>query len=143
MSIIGKSLNCIEIEGVSRLFDDLEEECYTGMHLFMVCTVSLPGLLAWAAGIPVYALVKLFRNVGHLERIKKFSAGKEHQDLLRSFRVRLGFLTAGYDDKYFYWEIVLLLRKTLLVLMIVFLSSVSPGVQSLTAILVLTIFFMV
>ena len=35
------------------------------------------------------------------------------------------------------------MRKTLLVLMIVFLSSVSSGVQSLSAILVLTIFFMI
>ena len=57
--------------------------------------------------------------------------------------MRLGFLTAGYDDKYFYWEIVLLMRKSLLVLMIVFLSSVSPGIQSLTSILVLMVFFMV
>ena len=62
---------------------------------------------------------------------------------MRSFKVRLGFLTAGYDDKYFYWEIVLLMRKTVLVLIIVFLSSVSSGVQSLTAILILTIFFMI
>ena len=62
---------------------------------------------------------------------------------MRSFKVRLGFLTAGYSDKYFYWEIVLLMRKTVLVLIIVFLSSVSSGVQSLSAILILTIFFMI
>ena len=106
-------------------------------------TVSAPGLLAWAAGIPIFALVKLFRNVGHLEKIKKFTEGKQHADLLRSFKVRLGFLTAGYDDKYFYWEIVLLMRKTVIVLMIVFLSSISSGVQSLSSILILTLFFMV
>ena len=41
------------------------------------------------------------------------------------------------------WEIVLLMRKTVLVLLIVFLSSVSSGVQSLSAILILTVFFMV
>ena len=40
-------------------------------------------------------------------------------------------------------EIVLLMRKTILVLMIVFLSSVSSGVQSLSAILILTVFFMI
>ena len=56
--------------------------------------------------------------------------------------MRLGFLTAGYDDKYFYWEIVLLSRKSILVIMIVFLSSVSSGVQSLTALFFLTSFFM-
>lgn len=56
--------------------------------------------------------------------------------------MRLGFLTAGYDDKYFYWEIVLLSRKSILVIMIVFLSSVSSGVQSLAAVFFLTAFFM-
>ena len=35
------------------------------------------------------------------------------------------------------------MRKTVLVLLIVFLSSVSSGVQSLSAILILTVFFMV
>ena len=62
---------------------------------------------------------------------------------MRRFKVRLGFLTAGYDDTYYMWEIVLLMRKTVLVLLIVFLSSVSSGVQSLSAILILTVFFMV
>ena len=57
--------------------------------------------------------------------------------------MRLGFLTAGYSDTYYMWEIVLLMRKTVLVLLIVFLSSVSSGVQSLSAILILTVFFMV
>ena len=59
VSIQAKSLNCIEIEGESRLFDDLEELCYTGTHLIVVLTVALPGLIAWAAGIPIYALIKL------------------------------------------------------------------------------------
>lgn len=62
---------------------------------------------------------------------------------MRSFKVRLGFLVAGYDEKYFYWEIVLLMRKSFLVLIIVFLSSVSSGVQSLTSIFVLTIFLVI
>jgi len=57
--------------------------------------------------------------------------------------MRLGFLTAGYDDTYYYWEIVLLMRKTLIVLMLTFLAPVSAGVQSLTAILVFVLFFMI
>ena len=143
VSIIAKSINCIKIEETSRLFDDLEEECYVGTHLLIVLTVSVPGLIAWAAGIPVFALFKLFTNVKALDKIKKFTKGKQHKDLMRSFKVRLGFLTAGYRDEVFYWEIVLLFRKTLLVLIIVFLSSVSSGVQSLSAILILSIFFMI
>ena len=67
VQIIAKSVNCVEIEGEKRLFDDLEELCFEGTHLLIVLTVSLPGLVAWAFGIPVYALVKLFKNVGQLE----------------------------------------------------------------------------
>ena len=43
-------------------------------------------------------------------------------------------------DDYYYWEIVLLLRKTFLVLMMTFLAPVSGGVQSLSAILTLIAF---
>ena len=84
--------------------------------------------MVWAIGIPGYAMYKLFKNVAALEAIKEKAAGGGFEDLMKSFKVRLGFLTAGYDDKYFYWEIILLARKSLLVLVIVFLSSVSSGV---------------
>lgn len=57
--------------------------------------------------------------------------------------MRLGFLTSGYEDDYYYWEIILLMRKTLIVLMITFLAPLSSGVQSLTAILVFVLFFMI
>ena len=66
VSILAKSLNCMVIEGETRLFDDLEEVCYTGTHLLMVLTVSMPGLIGWAAGIPIYALIKLNKNFAAL-----------------------------------------------------------------------------
>lgn len=69
VSILAKSINCTEIEGESRLFDDLEEVCYQGTHLLMVLSVAVPGLIAWAIGIPVYALIKLFTNVDDLRKI--------------------------------------------------------------------------
>ena len=76
VTIIAKSANCIIIEGTSRLYDDLEEECYKGTHLLMLLTVSLPGGIAWVLGIPLYALRKLYSNMTALLKIKEFSAGK-------------------------------------------------------------------
>ena len=67
--MIAKSINCVEIEGKSLLYDDLEEECFAGTHLWIVLTVSLPGFLAWVVGIPVYALYKLFTNIDALRKI--------------------------------------------------------------------------
>ena len=44
------------------------------------------------------------------------------------FKLRLGFLTQGYKEEYYYWEIVLLLRKTVLVMILTFGAPVSAGV---------------
>ena len=63
--------------------------------------------------------------------------------LVIRFRIRLGFLTAGYVDDLYYWEIILLMRKTMIVLLLTFLAPVSSGVQSLTAIMIFVIFFMI
>jgi len=51
--------------------------------------------------------------------------------------MELGFLIQGYEDEYYYWEIILLLRKTILVLAMVFLAPISAGIQALCAILLL------
>jgi len=63
-----------------------------------------------------------------------------YNNLKARFRLQLGFLTQGYQEEFYYWEVVLLLRKTLLVLMMTFLAPISAGVQSLTAILILILF---
>lgn len=128
VAIISKSINCVTIEGETRLYDDLEEVCFQGTHLLIILCVSMPFGLAWAVGIPLYALRKLKTSMEALIKMKEFASEKQIEDLKRRFRVRLGFLTAGYSDEYFYWEIVLLSRKSVLVMMIVFLSSVSSGV---------------
>ena len=33
VTYLAASINCLEIEGVNRLYDDLEEVCYEGKHL--------------------------------------------------------------------------------------------------------------
>lgn len=100
-------------------------------------TVSVPGLILWAFGVPILALflIKRFRKT--LEDNEYHSNRKIYDDLFKRFKLRLGFLTQGYEDEHYYWEVVLLLRKTMLVLMITFLGPISAGVQALSAILFL------
>ena len=62
-----------------------------------------------------------------------------YKQLLARFKLRLGFLTQGYKPEYFYWEIILLLRKTLLVLILTFFEPYSSGFQSLLAMCLFTI----
>ena len=66
--------------------------------------------------------------------LKQISDAEYHSDmriikkLRERFRMRLGFLIQGYKEEFFYWEIVLLLRKTILVLLMTFLAPISSGV---------------
>ena len=137
VSYLAASINCTTIEGTSRLYDDLEELCYQGRHAEIIFSVSIPGLILWAFGIPFLGLFMLKRFLRKLEELEFHSDPKIHKNLMARFKLQLGFLTQGYTDEYYYWEIVLLLRKTILVLLMTFLAPVSAGVQSLTAILLL------
>ena len=56
VSYMAESVNCFELEGVFRLYNDLEQVCYQGTHLWIVFLVSYPGLLLWGLGIPLFAL---------------------------------------------------------------------------------------
>ena len=59
---------------------------------------------------------------------------------LKRFRLRYGFLTNGYKDEFYYWEVVILFRKTVFILFMVFMAPVSSGVQALCA-MIMTITF--
>ena len=51
-----------------------------------------------------------------------------YRNMYKRFKMELGFLIQGYEDEYYYWEIILLLRKTILVLAMVFLAPISAGI---------------
>ena len=59
VTYLAESVNCAPVEGVMRLYSDLEEQCYTGTHTVMIVLVSMPGLLCWAFGIPLFFLRRL------------------------------------------------------------------------------------
>ena len=58
---MAESVNCYKLEGTYRLYNDLEEVCYKGSHIWMLVFVSAPGLIFWAFGIPFYALFELYK----------------------------------------------------------------------------------
>ena len=59
VSYMAESVNCYELEGDMRLYNDLEEKCYQNTHLWILVLVSIPGLVLWALGIPLFALQQL------------------------------------------------------------------------------------
>ena len=52
-------VNCIRIEDRMHLYNDLEEICNTGSHLYVTVFVALPGIILWAIGIPLFFLKRL------------------------------------------------------------------------------------
>lgn len=137
VSYLAQSINCTSIEGTMRLYDDLEQECYTGLHMTVIYFVAIPGLVCWAFGMPLLGFCCNRRFLAKMEDSKFYSDPKIYNNMKARFRMRLGFLTQGYKEEFPHWEIVLLLRKTILVLMMTFFAPISSGVQSLSAILLL------
>lgn len=56
------SFNCYSVDGVLRLRDNLDTICYKGTHLTIMLIVTLPSLIIWVIGIPLFALILLFSN---------------------------------------------------------------------------------
>ena len=59
----------MEVDGVMRLYGDLEEECYVGQHRLLMIFVSGPGLVLWAFGIPLFFLRRLRRRREELHAV--------------------------------------------------------------------------
>lgn len=62
---------------------------------------GIPGVLLWCIGVPLTCLYVLYRERKHL-----------HHESVRAF---LGFLYAGYNLESYYWEVIVMLRKLLIV----------------------------
>ena len=79
------------------------------MHFFF----ALPALIIWGVGIPLFALILLWKNykkgiLFELESKKKY-----------------GFLILGYKKGKYYWEMKIMFRKIAIVFISVFLISIS------------------
>ena len=107
------------------------------MHMKIFYSISVPGLILWAFGVPLLAFYLVRKQKQVLKQNEFHSDPRFYNDLYARFKLRLGFLTQGYEEKYYYWQVILLLRQTVLVLLLTFFAPVSPGVQSLGAIILM------
>ena len=88
---------CTDIGGVLYLSADPEQICWVGRHLFMVLVLSLPQLLLYVIGIPLGALLVLFKNRSRLENART--------------KYRWGVLYVGLRRERYYWDFAVSLRK--------------------------------
>eukprot|EP00198_Chlamydomonas_reinhardtii_P004333 XP_001693669.1 predicted protein [Chlamydomonas reinhardtii] len=108
---------------------DPEQRCYEGVHLTLCAAVGVPGVLLFAAGIPLLSAWWLWRNRRRL-----------WED---SFLSLYGSLYQEYEDGFYFWESVVMLRKLAVTAVIVFAGTyrwqltllISMGVIALSLLL--------
>lgn len=77
------NFNCKDIDGDQRVYTDMTIQCWSSAHTFWSYIVSYPSIVIWGLGIPFFALMLMFRERDHLDRV--------------STKEKFGFLYAGYQ----------------------------------------------
>jgi hypothetical protein len=77
--------SCQNIDGVNRVFDDLEIICYSPYHSRIAFGVALPSIILWSIGIPAFGLFLIYKKNSNNQLVKE---KKSHE--------RYGFLYHGY-----------------------------------------------
>ncbi len=121
-------LMCVEVEDLYYLRKDVQLQCGTVEHNAMVVFVAVPGILMYVFAWPytVFMLLHRRKHKLHLSGI----AGHEA-------RATYGFLYRGYAPARFYWEIIIMLRKTAMVMVATFGLRATVQTQGMLALLVL------
>ncbi|CDW80304.1 UNKNOWN [Stylonychia lemnae] len=114
--------NCKSIDGEERLSEDLWVECWKSEHLFWSYFVALPSILVWGLGIPFFAFAILINHRKNLDR--------------QITRQKYGFLYRGFKKEFYYWEIVIMYRKIIIVFVAVFVSNYGAISQALLLFLI-------
>jgi len=122
------SLSCRDLgDGDTYLVEDPDIVCWRGTHLKFVLFVTVPAMVVWTFGVPMLGMYRVWKH------------RKELDD--RAVREKLGFLYNGYENRTWYWEMVVLLRKMVLVALSLSYSGVSVSMLVLLGFLVLIVSF--
>merc|ERR1712166_374958 len=120
-------MGCEKIGGVLWLAADLQEPCYIGSHLTNWWLICLPQILMFVLGLPLGAAVVLWRNRHNLNSPRT--------------QFRWGILYAGYRDELYWWEITIVIRKLVMVLVGgVFASRLGPDMQIYLSLALVVVF---
>lgn len=56
------TFNCLEVDGVFRMKENVSSVCYKEQHLFFISALVFPAIGLWVFGIPIFALIILVKN---------------------------------------------------------------------------------
>eukprot|EP00949_MAST-11_sp_MAST-11-sp1_P000410 g410.t1 len=125
-------LTCYNIGREWRVAGDLNEACGGPTHVSYLMGIAFPSLLAYTFGVPIVALILLRR----MKRREKLFASRKESYSANVYK----FLYGGYNVGTYYWEAIIMLRKILLNVVLVVLTSASALAQGLIVLFVLQLF---
>ena len=124
VNIMFSNFSCIKIDKMNSYLNvNTSLECWDLNHKKYSFIVVIPSILLWVIGIPTILLILMTKNRRRL-----------HLDY---YRVVFGFLYNGYKQSRYYWEINIMYRKILLIMITVFKISQAHVLQALNLIIVL------
>jgi len=119
---------CQNMEGGHRwLIADYSQECWKGDHAYYTVSTALPAFLIWVVASPLIMLIALIRSRKYKE--------------VKSVKVRYSFLFIGYKPDQFYWEFVILARKTCMLALQSTLAASALLVQVFATLMLLWLFY--
>jgi len=118
---------CVEVEpGSLWLLHDMRVACWEGEHRIFAFGVALPAMVIWCICTPLFFWALLYRQRKNLQN---------HINVRR-----IGFLYSGYHPKFYFWEFVVVLRKSVMVMIANLLMTSESQTQSQIAVGTLWIF---
>ncbi|CDW75586.1 UNKNOWN [Stylonychia lemnae] len=120
---------CYEIEYEMRLLNDLEVICWSPQHSFFSFFFALPSIIIWGIGIPAFAYFLMRKVRNQLSKLES--------------KEMYGFLYRGFKKEFYYWEIVIMYRKMILILVSVFVRSFGVLAQALFVFFLLICFLII
>ena len=107
--------------------EDTNIKCFSRNHAFLVGFLGIPGIVLFLCGIPFYLLIFL------LYKRQKKQLMELH--VLNTY----GFIYQNYEDKFVYWEVIILIRKAMIGAIIVFAYPLGANLQGVMVLGVLNL----
>ena len=110
-SFLCKDIGDFQTGKIYMLVKDLKSKCYETEHIAWILFLVSPILLIIGIILPLYLIFLLYR-------LKKKNEFDNKRNLFR-----FGFFYYGYKSKYYYWEMIIQMRKLTLILINIILTT--------------------
>ena len=133
-------LSCKNVGGTvdpsaSVVLGEMLEPCYSSQHILFIVAIGMPMLILWVLGIPFFAWLVLYRN-RDLVMTPAQGASATMRNKKKVFESQMAFLYRGYKPTRYYWFLMEMARKVLLVAISVFFPGALHTQLMLAALLI-------